>query len=155
MTEIEQMAEMWQSGLSMGQIASHFRVSRGRVSGLISRNRELFARRNRSATQTSNDRRQAFHAVKVAEEAKAAPMTPVEPEIDGKEYDAARLTVAKDLLSLGSCDCRWPLNEGGPFLFCCAEVATGSPYCAHHKARSKGRGTESERKALDVLKRAA
>jgi hypothetical protein len=155
MTEIEQMAEMWQSGLSMGQIASHFAVSRGRVSGLISRNRELFARRNRSATQTSNERRSAFHAVKVAEEAKAAPVEPVEPEIDGKEYDAARLPMAKELLDLEPCHCRWPLTDIGPHLFCCAEVVTGSPYCAHHKARSKGRGTISEQRAIKDARWAA
>lgn len=175
MTDIERMAHMWNvEQMSMGEIAAVLRVTRNTVSGIINRNRAMFESRRDAngkkprekrttkprepivtASQRANQRRRAFHAVKVAEEAQRAPVTPVEPEIDGKEYDAERLPMAKDLMALGNCDCRWPLNEGGPFLFCCAEVVTGSPYCAHHKARSKGRGTESERKATDALKRAA
>lgn len=167
MTDIEAMANLWnRDGLSMGQIASHYRMTRQQVAGIIHRNRELFESRRDAngkkprqsavtASQKANERRKAFHAVKVAEEAKTAPVEPVEPEIDGKEYDAERLPMAKELLDLEPCHCRWPLTDIGPHLFCCAEVVTGSPYCAHHRKRSKGRGTESERKALDVLKRAA
>lgn len=167
MTEIEQMAKLWNNdGLSMGQIASHFGTTRQTVAGIIHRNRDKFESRRdangkkprqplATASQKANQRRAAFHAAKVAEEEKAAPVTPVEPEIDGKEYDAGRLPVAKDLLSLGSCDCRWPLTDIGPHLFCCAEVVTGSPYCAHHRARSKGNGTISEQRAIKDARWAA
>lgn len=171
--KVREMAHMWNvRGLSMGQIGSELRMSRQQVAGIIYRNREKFKRRNTlnqrvktarpeaeepivTAAQKANERRKAFHAVKVAEQAKAAPVTPVEPETDGKEYDAARLPMAKDLMGLGSCDCRWPLNDGGPFLFCAEEVITGSVYCRHHKARSKGKGTISEQKAVTEAKRIA
>lgn len=166
MTDIEAMANLWnRDGLSMGQIASHYRMTRQQVAGIIHRNRDKFESRRDAngkkprqpavtASQKANQRRSAFHAVKVAEEAAIAPPSFPEPEISGKEYDAARLPMAKDLLDLEPCHCRWPLTDNGPHLFCCAEVVTGSPYCAHHAKRSRGRGTESERKALDVLKRA-
>lgn len=170
MSDIERMAKLWNDqGWSMGEIAAEFALTRSKVAGIINRNREMFKSRRdngykplherrtkpRNPPQTSNERRAAFHAVKVAEEAASAPPSFPEPEIDGKEYDAMRLPMAKDLLALGNCDCRWPLNDGGPFLFCAEEVVSGSVYCRHHKGRAKGRGTESERKAIDVLKRAA
>lgn len=175
MNDIKRMARMWNvEGLSMGEIASRMRTTRQTIAGIIHRNRELFESRRDAngkkprekrttkprepivtASQQANQRRKAFHAVKVAEEAAIAPPSFPEPEIDGKEYDAIRLPLAKDLLALGNCDCRWPLNDGGPFLFCAEEVVDGSVYCRHHRGRAKGRGTESERKATDVLKRAA
>lgn len=169
--KIELMARLWNvSELSMSEIGNRVGLNRQQVAGLIHRNRDKFMRRNErqrtdldrkpaepiaTASQKANQRRQAFHAVKVAEEAKAAPVTPVEPEIDGKEYDAARLPMAKDLLGLDPCHCRWPLTDIGPHLFCCAEVVTGSVYCRHHKARSKGRGSISEQKAATEAKRIA
>ena len=171
MKDIDRMARMWNvEGLSMGQIASRFGITRQAVAGLISRNRDRFKRRNTfnqrvkgshppepivTASQKANERRKAFHAVKVAEEAAAAPVEIVEPEMDGKEYDAGRLPMAKELLDLEPCHCRWPLTDIGPHLFCCAEVVTGSPYCAHHKARSKGRGTISEQRAIKDARWAA
>lgn len=165
--KIEQMARLWNvSEMSMGEIANQMGLGRAQVAGIIHRNRDKFVRRNEpqrkataepiaTASQTANQRRKAFHAVKVAEEAAIAPPSFPEPEIDGKEYDAIRLPLAKDLLTLGNCDCKWPLNDGGPFLFCAEEVVSGSVYCRHHKGRAKGRGTEGERKATDALKRAA
>lgn len=163
----EAMAKLWnKDGLSMSEIGSHYGMTRQQVAGIIHRNRDLFESRRDAngkkprkpivtASQKANQRRKAFHAVKVAEEAAIAPVEPVEPEIDGKEYDAMRLPLAKDLLDLDPCHCRWPLTDNGPHLFCCAEVVTGSPYCAHHKARSKGKGTASEQKAVSDLRRAA
>ena len=39
----------------------------------------------------------------------------------------------KELLDLEPNDCRYPVNEGGPFLFCAEPSAKGSSYCAHHR----------------------
>ena len=173
--DVNRMANLWnRDGLSMGQIASHFGVTRQVVAGIIHRNRDLFESRRDAngkkpraqrttkprqpivtASQTANQRRQAFHAVKVAEEAAIALTSFHEPEIDGKEYDAMRLPLAKDLLAIDNCDCKWPLNDGGPFLFCAEEVVSGSVYCRHHKGRAKGKGTASEQKAVSDLRRAA
>lgn len=172
MSDIEMMARLWNvDGMSQSQIGRVMGLSASAVAGKIFRNRDLFPKRQKgqrtdqrrgnpsekiaTASQKANERRKAFHAVKVAEDAASAPVAPVEPEINGKEYDAGRLLVAKELLPLKSCECAWPLNDGGPFIFCAAEVVTGSPYCAHHKARSKGKGTISEQRAIKDARWAA
>lgn len=51
--------------------------------------------------------------------------------------------------------CSWPLNDGGPYLFCGHGKIDKSSYCQHHHDRSKGPGTESERRALSGLKKVA
>lgn len=49
--------------------------------------------------------------------------------------DAARIATGKELMALGLHECKWPLNEGNPYIFCAK--ATGGPrYCPHHSARS-------------------
>lgn len=174
MTDIERMARMWNvEQMSMGEIAAALRVTRNTVSGIINRNRVMFeARRDANgkkpraqrttkprqpiitASQKANQRRKAFHAVKVAEEAAAAPVTPVEPEIDGKEYDTRRRPFAKDLLAIRDCECKWWVSEG-PLMFCAEEVVLGKSWCKHHLDRSKGKGTISEQKAVTDAKRMA
>ncbi|RWX78283.1 hypothetical protein EPK99_06530 [Neorhizobium lilium] len=54
---------------------------------------------------------------------------------DPKGYDAERLAVAKPLHELARNECHWPLNQGGPFLFCGAKKQLG-PYCMAHHVRS-------------------
>lgn len=49
--------------------------------------------------------------------------------------------------------CKWPINDGGPYLFCGKGREPGSPYCHEHKCRSVGNGTEAERSAHRILKR--
>jgi len=189
MTDIETMARMWNiEGLSQGEIAAHFGITRHAVAGLIFRHREKFKRRNErqrtdlrrlrtqaaakvakaqtaqkprqpiaTASQTANQRRKAFHAVKVAEEAAIASPANCEAitKAEAIAYDAARMPHAKGLMDLTPCDCRWILTADGPHMFCCAEIAPLSPYCQHHKARSKGPGTKSERRAVKDARKAA
>ncbi|ASY63028.1 hypothetical protein SJ05684_c15860 [Sinorhizobium sojae CCBAU 05684] len=50
------------------------------------------------------------------------------------KYDANRLQFAKRLEDLLPGECIWPINSGGPYLFCAAKT-DGKKYCAHHKAR--------------------
>lgn len=47
--------------------------------------------------------------------------------------------------------CMWPVNDGGPYLFC-GHVKFKGSYCQHHHVRSMGSGTEGERRALSVLR---
>jgi len=49
--------------------------------------------------------------------------------------DDARLSTGKELMDLGRHECRWVLNNGGPFLFC-AEETEGAVYCPHHADRA-------------------
>lgn len=39
----------------------------------------------------------------------------------------------KSLLDLEPNECRYPMNDGGPYLFCAEVQATGSSYCAAHR----------------------
>jgi GcrA cell cycle regulator len=41
-----------------------------------------------------------------------------------------------DLYHRKSKQCRWPINDGAPFLFCGAPRAGEHSYCAHHQYRS-------------------
>ena len=40
------------------------------------------------------------------------------------------------LIELTESQCKWPVNEGDPFLFCGHPKAEGSPYCSQHHARA-------------------
>lgn len=162
----EAMAKLWnKDGLSMSEIGSQYGMTRQQVAGIIHRNRDLFESRRDAngkkprqpivtASQKANQRRKAFHAVKTAEEAEAAPVEIVEPEIDGKEYDTRRRPFAKDLMAIRDCECKWWVFEG-PLMFCAEEVVAGKSWCAHHLKRLKGKGTESERRAVNEAKRIA
>lgn len=40
----------------------------------------------------------------------------------------------KQLFDLEPNDCRYPMNDGGPYLFCAEAKMEGSSYCPFHKA---------------------
>lgn len=50
--------------------------------------------------------------------------------------DQQRLANGKSLFDLEPCECRWPLNQGGPFIFCSETTAARSSYCPDHLERS-------------------
>lgn len=54
------------------------------------------------------------------------------------------------LLDLTERTCKWPVNDGGPFLFCGCEKPIEHSYCSYHAHLSVGPGTESERAAHRV-----
>lgn len=75
--------------------------------------------------------------------------------IDPKTYDHDSQHLP--LAALSSRCCHWPVNDparGGLFLFCGEASEAGRPYCPHHGRRAVGAGTESERTAHRVLRRA-
>lgn len=39
----------------------------------------------------------------------------------------------KSLVDLEENDCRYPMNDGGPFIFCAEAKIEGSNYCSFHK----------------------
>lgn len=73
----------------------------------------------------------------------------VHSKLRDSEYDDAGLMV---LLEENN-GCKWPLNDGGPYLFCGHDRLGKYSYCARHQERSVGRGTEGERRALSVSAR--
>lgn len=68
--------------------------------------------------------------------------------LDDTEYDefALRVTLTEND------GCMWPVNDGGPYLFC-GHVKLKGSYCERHHVRSLGRGTEGERRAHRIGER--
>lgn len=126
--DIEAAAKLWRDDLPASQIAKRFGVSRNVIVGLAFRNRGLFPWRGDAGKKS------APGPAKTARPRKQVPELKREPEIPATAYDAERLTHAKLLHELSAGECCWPLNTGGPYLFCAAE-ATGR-YCRNHKARA-------------------
>lgn len=114
-------AELWRDEQSASRIAKQLGVTRSTILGIAYRNRQLFPRRR--------SRNEHFFT------SRSGPGAP--PLSD---YDRDRLASAKLLHELKRHQCRWPLNDGGPYLFCAAET-TGS-YCEHHAERSRARKIE-------------
>lgn len=158
------MARMWNDeGLSASEIAAHIGgISRAAVLGYVHRNKELFksrAKKNlyrrtggvkpekrepaaqRSAPSDGGHIGQKVHNVHKAR-IEAARREAAEFDAGTSELlqiapmDELRLSMGKELTDLGVHECRWPLNNGSPFLFCAASQFQGSTYCAHHMLRS-------------------
>ncbi|PND29052.1 GcrA family cell cycle regulator [Sinorhizobium sp. M4_45] len=133
--DIEASAKLWSEGLSAAQIASRFGVSRNVVIGIAYRNRDRFPPRLKRKLVPS--KREPARRTR-----ELAPELPPEPKIPSTAYDAERLKRAKLLHELTACECCWPLNTGGPYLFCAAE--TTGRYCRNHQARSLPKKNEGQ-----------
>ncbi|PDT42020.1 MULTISPECIES: GcrA family cell cycle regulator [Sinorhizobium] len=128
--DIEAASKLWRDDLSASQIASRFGVSRNVIVGIAFRNRAFFPEKQRS--RSTRPEKAACPPRKV-ETRKL--YTPHEAEpIPVSNYDAKRLPYAKHLVDLLPGECKWPLNNGGPYLFCAAKTA--GKYCQHHQSRS-------------------
>jgi GcrA cell cycle regulator len=132
--DIEASAKLWSEGLSASQIARRFGVSRNVVIGIAYRNRDRFPPRQK--------RKLAPRREPTRRPREKAPEIQAEPEISATAYDAERLTHAKLLHQLSAGECCWPLNTGGPYLFCAAE--TTGRYCRNHHARSLPKKNEGK-----------
>lgn len=124
-------AKMWRMGKSAGAIASFFNVSHNVIMGLTNRHREEFPFRNR----VTHGRAAETLSEYAVEPAKHEPIKPPDP-IARTEYDNARISTAKELYELRKGECNWPLNAGGPFLFCAASTHKNGSYCRHHRNRA-------------------
>ncbi len=152
----DRAAIMWSEDKTIGDIADFFGVSRNSVSGLMNRNRSLFPKKTDGAMDLNpngqkggagrawKERKpytrintQGIHKARkeaVRREAKAVEDETAEiPQIVPTE--AERLNAAKELMDLGAHECRWPVNNGHPFMFCAA-VTDGATYCQHHAERA-------------------
>lgn len=67
-------------------------------------------------------------------------------------YDASALL--KRMFELEARECRWPIAGSGADTLFCGHEAYGT-YCDHHRQRSTGVGTISERRAAGDLRRAS
>ncbi len=155
MIDLEKAARLWKNGLSMAQIGNEMGLTRGQVSGRISRNREMFPPRidpiklleaeiagvlvesikedeEKAKARTSNALRKLFHEAQ-------KPATPIPSKAESAEYDNSRLPYAQKMTDLDTRKCcTWPVTEyprGTSNLFCAA-VKSGKNYCSNHQTRA-------------------
>lgn len=159
---IDRIADLLREGLSASQIAAHFRgVSKNAVIGIVGRNAELkaigFKRRpgkqEPKSIAVSTARKKNVRGGKVSKTRLRIVPPTIDAIIDAapaRDVTSGAPHVAGiDLLMLNECRCKWPINDGGPFLFCGEAKEPGrAAYCDYHAALSVGQGTESERSAV-------
>lgn len=63
-----------------------------------------------------------------AEPSSAAPRLPIPMQLDENAPESLRC----DLVNLPPRGCKWPINDGDPFLFCGADRHELQPYCGYH-----------------------
>jgi GcrA cell cycle regulator len=127
--DVVKASELWKDGLSAAKIAAQFDVSRGVIIGLAHRQRNLFPERRERVNPLSAATKKK---TTLAQEL----LGPEEIDIKPTEYDEARKSLAKGLVDLKSDECRFPLDNGHPFMFCAASTHKASAYCSHHHFRA-------------------
>lgn len=154
--EKNEAAKLWADGKSMTEIGTVYGRTKGSVSGMICRNRDLFPGRQAQTVKTVAKIVEKPKPVVevVTEEPVAEPVEDISTWIvSPEEYDASRIRFAKSIAEgLRSNDCRWPVVDEPLHRFCCATAIPGSSYCPHHAKRARGHGTISERKAVAAAK---
>lgn len=117
------VAEMWAAEKTTQEIADYFSVHRQAIVRVIERDRHKFPKRPRGGIYNQKNK-----------EKKPKQKDPVlEFKPPAHPYDASRIPFSKTLMDLKAFECKAPLNDGSPFMFC-ADKATGA-YCTHHANR--------------------
>lgn len=153
-------ARMWNEGKTSTSIAALIGTSRNAVISKAHRTPKLFnskeglgkggtgavrfskARDGRQSVviKPAADRRIKLRNAEAERKAAAQRQAIREAREAGTAYDAERLPLAKTLVDLGAKECHWPMNDGGPFLFCASEATHGDQkgnptYCRCHYLR--------------------
>lgn len=160
--DIEKASTLWNDGHSSGQLAKLFGVSRNVIIGLANRNREMFQPKRAGSRFTDptqrvvkNKKREISAEEREArnqrrKERRATKSETAEDKRQQREerasglrqrgftaaIDILRQATGKQLHELSSCECHWPVNDGGPYLYCAAVSTDDSDYCAEHLERS-------------------
>jgi hypothetical protein len=128
-------AALWKDGLLAKEIASDLGCTTGAFLFITGKHRELFPARGAHQKIKTQDR--------VDPPAKAFAFDSIPfhlPEFPGVRF-----------VDLKPKDCRWLVsNDIGADMLCCGANATQGSYCGVHAAVSRGRGTESERRAVSI-----
>jgi GcrA cell cycle regulator len=134
---IEIAARGWAENKPLSVIGAMIGKTHSQVSQYAQDHRDLFPKKDPSRKSTGSPMKRTAEAEYIA------PQFLVPPE----GYDAERLEHAKELHEVEARECRWPLNNGSPFMFCAAETEKGATYCVHHRLRARPKTQEMEAKA--------
>lgn len=157
---------VWRDGITSTQIGMAVGATKGSIVGFYYHHRDMLkdyplrpADRNKRALgllTESTIRRDREKEAK-AERERQSRIASLVTSFKTPEFEAADIPSTDDgglyVTMADNVGCKWPLNEGGPYLFCGHERLGKYSYCARHQDRSIGRGTEGERRALSVSAR--
>ncbi len=166
---------VYREGMSAREIAAAIGTSKGSIIGIYGRNKDKLAdvplglsdfqrHLNGDVTEASKRRHLKKKARQAEKEDQTSYVPPATdwaamgrmalerfPVVHGVLYDAEYDESALRVTLTENEGCMWPVNDGGPYLFCGHAKFKGS-YCERHHVRSIGSGTEGERRALSVLR---
>ena len=128
---IETAIKAWVDNKSPAVIGAMIGKTTGQVNSYASDHRHLFPKRSGGGKNSVKPKKPLATEY-------IAPQFLVPPE----GYDAERLEHAKELHEIEARECRWPLNNGSPFMFCAAETEKGATYCLHHRMRARPKASE-------------
>lgn len=154
--KVEKLTALWADGLTASMIAERLGFSRNAIIGKIHRLRLPTPSQKVSQSRPWNfygprqpqcKHKQVAAAVLPIQTKKdkpkivTVPLPCIIPEAPSKpgapvicDAPGARLVT---LEKRKEGQCRWPVNDGSPFLYCGAPRAAGKPYCDHHWAISR------------------
>lgn len=157
--DIAELARLWnETKLSAGEIAERLGgISRNAVIGHVHRHKDIFKSRAKTPTysrfggvppkarkpspdsEVRGKKIRNIHQARIeaarreAEEFQVGTSPLLQMPLD----DTLRLATGKTLVDLGPHECHWPLNNGGPYLYCADAAAEGTAYCALHAHRAR------------------
>nr|QBM02683.1 hypothetical protein [uncultured archaeon] len=144
---VANLTQLWAEGYSASMIGERLGISRNAVIGKVHRLR--LPKPSVKVPHVSQKRvlvpRQAVSAAsppppkekprEVPPQVRVLPVVPVVavPAIIPRPVSAIPGSQLVTLQKRTSDQCRWPVNEGSPYLYCGAPRVPGKSYCAHHQ----------------------
>jgi GcrA cell cycle regulator len=138
--EVETLKKLCAQGLAFSQIAERMGMTRSSILGKAFR---MKLRKNPATPTRTRKRYPVTDAgkriltpphVSELKEAEAAMKDAVQKEEPRREpKDGAPVPLNLELVQLTATACKWPVNDGGPFLFCGHEKTSGATYCEFHE----------------------
>lgn len=161
--KIHLIKAIWREGIFAKQIGDAVGASKGSILGVYFRNRDALANHPLMPSGIQKHREGNLAPATIAKHERA---NRVEEQEDDAEIAYVPRAPSLRIKAVGVPDtsykealnvtlfentgCMWPVNDGGPYLFCGHAKFGKYAYCEHHHERSRGRGTESERRAHRV-----
>ncbi len=155
---------VWREGITSQQIGEAVGASKGAITGHYFRNRDALAdyplmksdrdkHRDGDIADSTRVKHERSNRVEDEEDEPDEIYVPRAPSLRIKAVGVpdTGYGAALNVTLFENTGCMWPVNDGGPYLFC-GHVKFKGSYCQHHHEASMGRGTEGERRALSVLR---
>lgn len=134
----------WAQGKSQSQLADELGCTSSAVAGKV--NRLGLPGRREQMLAKLRETRDALAPI-IRSSRKRPPRPQLDPELPAIALPAPSLDDAKipreqlkHLWELEHGMCKFPVNDGGPYLFCAAKAIDGSHYCHPHYLRSRNPG---------------